>query len=100
MLLAGQHRQFQAAGNAQLRIDIAEMALHGFFADRQFAGNFTIAVAFFDGRNNFDLAPAVVWGMPGELVKLGGADWILPLPDIASKLNALAPIDAPDTQEP
>ena len=22
---------------------------------------------------------AVVWGMPGELVKAGGADWVLPL---------------------
>ena len=27
---------------------------------------------------------AVVWGMPGELVKAGGADWVLPLPKIAS----------------
>lgn len=42
---------------------------------------------------------AIVWGMPGELVKLGGADWILPLPDIATKLNALAPTDAADTQD-
>jgi len=29
---------------------------------------------------------AVVWGMPGELVKAGAADWILPLPDIARRL--------------
>jgi two-component system chemotaxis response regulator CheB len=34
---------------------------------------------------------AVVWGMPGELVKAGGADWILPLPDIADRLKKLAP---------
>ena len=34
---------------------------------------------------------AVVWGMPGELVKAGGADWILPLPDIADRLKKLMP---------
>ena len=32
---------------------------------------------------------AVVWGMPGELAKAGGADWILPLPCIAERLRAL-----------
>jgi two-component system chemotaxis response regulator CheB len=32
---------------------------------------------------------AVVWGMPGELVRLGGADWISPLPEIASRLQRL-----------
>jgi two-component system chemotaxis response regulator CheB len=34
---------------------------------------------------------AVVWGMPGELVKAGGADWIEPLPSIASRLRSLTP---------
>jgi len=34
---------------------------------------------------------AVVWGMPGELVKAGGADWIAPLPQIAERLLQLAP---------
>jgi two-component system chemotaxis response regulator CheB len=34
---------------------------------------------------------AVVWGMPGELVKEGGADWVLPLPRIAERLQALTP---------
>ena len=34
---------------------------------------------------------AVVWGMPGELVKAGGADWILPLGGIAEGLQALTP---------
>ena len=34
---------------------------------------------------------AVVWGMPGELVKAGGADWILPLPRIAACLQTLTP---------
>lgn len=29
---------------------------------------------------------AVVWGMPGELVRAGGADCIAPLPDIAERL--------------
>jgi two-component system chemotaxis response regulator CheB len=34
---------------------------------------------------------AIVWGMPGELAKAGGADWILPLPRIAERLRLLAP---------
>jgi two-component system chemotaxis response regulator CheB len=32
---------------------------------------------------------AVVWGMPGELVRAGGADWVVPLPDIAARLRTL-----------
>ena len=38
---------------------------------------------------------AVVWGMPGELVKAGGADWVTPLPGIASRLQALTPQPCP-----
>lgn len=34
---------------------------------------------------------AVVWGMPGELTKAGGADWVLPLPQIAVRLKKLVP---------
>jgi two-component system chemotaxis response regulator CheB len=34
-------------------------------------------------------ATAVVWGMPGELVRLGGAEFISPLPDIAPLLGSL-----------
>jgi two-component system chemotaxis response regulator CheB len=34
---------------------------------------------------------AVVWGMPGELVAAKGADWILPLPQIAGWLQKLVP---------
>jgi two-component system chemotaxis response regulator CheB len=34
---------------------------------------------------------AVVWGMPGELVKAGGADFVVPLPDIAAQLLKLVP---------
>jgi two-component system, chemotaxis family, protein-glutamate methylesterase/glutaminase len=34
---------------------------------------------------------AVVWGMPGELVAANGADWVLPLPEIAGWLRKLAP---------
>lgn len=34
---------------------------------------------------------AVVWGMPGELAKLNGADWVLPLPAIAARLQRLTP---------
>jgi two-component system chemotaxis response regulator CheB len=37
---------------------------------------------------------AVIWGMPGELVRAGGATWILPLPQIASRLQRLVPIHA------
>jgi len=37
---------------------------------------------------------AVVWGMPGELVRLGGADWVLPLPQIAERLTQLVPKNA------
>lgn len=34
---------------------------------------------------------AVVWGMPGELVKAGGADFVLPVQDIAAQLQKLVP---------
>jgi two-component system chemotaxis response regulator CheB len=39
---------------------------------------------------------AVVWGMPGELVKAGGADWVLPVQKIADKLQQLVPLHAFD----
>jgi two-component system chemotaxis response regulator CheB len=39
---------------------------------------------------------AVVWGMPGQLAKSGGANWVLPLPRIAEQLRKLAPLHAPD----
>jgi two-component system, chemotaxis family, protein-glutamate methylesterase/glutaminase len=34
---------------------------------------------------------AVVWGMPGELVRANGADWVLPLSAIAGCLQRLLP---------
>ena len=34
---------------------------------------------------------AVVWGMPGELVRRGGAAYVLPLPSIAQRLQRLVP---------
>jgi two-component system chemotaxis response regulator CheB len=37
---------------------------------------------------------AVVWGMPGELVRANGATWTLPLPKIAQKLRKLVPAHA------
>jgi two-component system chemotaxis response regulator CheB len=37
---------------------------------------------------------AVVWGMPGELVQAGGADWVLPLPQIANRLCRMVPSHA------
>lgn len=37
---------------------------------------------------------AAVWGMPGELVAAGGADWVLPLPEIAGWLQKLVPAHA------
>jgi two-component system chemotaxis response regulator CheB len=38
-----------------------------------------------------DEETAVIWGMPGELVKLGGAQVVAPLGDIARQLMAWAP---------
>ena len=32
---------------------------------------------------------AIVWGMPGDLVKSGGAEWVVPLPDIAARLQKM-----------
>ena len=37
---------------------------------------------------------AVVWGMPGELVKAGGAEWVVPLPAIAKRLLQITPTHA------
>jgi two-component system, chemotaxis family, protein-glutamate methylesterase/glutaminase len=37
---------------------------------------------------------AVVWGMPGELVRADGATWTLPLPRIAQRLQKLVPAHA------
>jgi two-component system chemotaxis response regulator CheB len=37
---------------------------------------------------------AVVWGMPGELVRAGGATWTLPLPLIGQRLKRLVPARA------
>jgi two-component system chemotaxis response regulator CheB len=34
---------------------------------------------------------AVIWGMPGELVRAEGADWILPVGEIAPQLKRLVP---------
>jgi two-component system, chemotaxis family, protein-glutamate methylesterase/glutaminase len=34
---------------------------------------------------------AVVWGMPGELVRTGGASYVVPLPGIAQRLKRLVP---------
>jgi two-component system chemotaxis response regulator CheB len=41
---------------------------------------------------------AVVWGMPGELVRAGGATWVVPLPKIADQLQKLVPAHAADPQ--
>jgi len=37
---------------------------------------------------------AVVWGMPGELVRANGATWVVPLPKIASRLLTMVPVRA------
>jgi two-component system, chemotaxis family, protein-glutamate methylesterase/glutaminase len=37
---------------------------------------------------------AVVWGMPGELVRANGATWVVPLPKIASRLRTMVPTHA------
>ncbi len=36
-----------------------------------------------------DELTSVIWGMPGEAVKLGGADYVVPLLDVAEKITAL-----------
>ncbi|MES2605702.1 MAG: chemotaxis-specific protein-glutamate methyltransferase CheB [Pseudomonadota bacterium] len=41
---------------------------------------------------------AVVWGMPGELVRAGGATWVVPLPKIADQLQKLVPAHAANPQ--
>ena len=38
---------------------------------------------------------AIVWGMPGELVRAGGASRVLPLPKIAMRLRQMVPAHAP-----
>jgi two-component system chemotaxis response regulator CheB len=38
---------------------------------------------------------AVVWGMPGELVKANGAGWVLPLPAIGPQLQRLLALTCP-----
>jgi len=43
------------------------------------------------GRRAEAQETAVVWGMPGELVAADGAEWVLPLPEIAGWLRKLAP---------
>ncbi len=39
---------------------------------------------------------AIIWGMPGELARAGGASYIVPLPHIAQRLQALVPEHATD----
>lgn len=39
---------------------------------------------------------AIIWGMPGELARAGGASYIVPLPRIAQRLQALVPEHATD----
>src|SRR5207244_13164933 len=56
VLLTRQHSQLQAAGDSKLPVDIAEVALDSFFADGQFAGDFTVTAALFDGRNDLNFA--------------------------------------------
>ncbi|MFK7864617.1 MAG: CheB methylesterase domain-containing protein [Pseudohongiellaceae bacterium] len=36
-----------------------------------------------------DEKTSVIWGMPGEAVKLGAADYVVPLPEIAQKIGEL-----------
>jgi two-component system chemotaxis response regulator CheB len=37
---------------------------------------------------------AIIWGMPGELVRADGATWVVPLPKIASRLLTMVPAHA------
>lgn len=53
------------------------------------------AMALLHGRGGRTIAEseetAVVWGMPGELVKAGGAEFVEPLPKISDRLLRLVP---------
>jgi two-component system chemotaxis response regulator CheB len=77
-------RTAMAALNASVLIGVLMTGMGndgaGAMKELQTAGGRTIAEAE---------ATAVVWGMPGELVRLAGAGWILPLPDIAPQLLKL-----------
>ena len=42
---------------------------------------------------------AVIWGMPGELVRLGGADWVLPVSSISARLEKMVRLYATDPQD-
>jgi two-component system chemotaxis response regulator CheB len=53
------------------------------------------ALAFLRAQGGATIAEAeetaVVWGMPGELVRLEGATYVVPLPGIAQRLQRLVP---------
>jgi two-component system chemotaxis response regulator CheB len=54
-----------------------------------------VAMAELRARGGMTIAEAedtaVVWGMPGELARSGGASFVLPLPRIAQRLQSLVP---------
>jgi two-component system, chemotaxis family, protein-glutamate methylesterase/glutaminase len=57
-----------------------------------------VAMTELHARGGFTIAEAeetaVVWGMPGELARGGGASFVLPLPRIAARLQTLVPAHA------
>src|ERR1051325_3681421 len=55
-LSAGQDSQFETARNPEFSVDVAQVPLHGLFADGQLAGNLPIAVAFFDCGDDFNFS--------------------------------------------
>jgi hypothetical protein len=74
----GKNRQAQNANN---RLQQVRRLDQNSMQEMQQAGASTIAQ---------DEKTSVVWGMPGEAVKLNAADYILPLEQIAAKILALS----------
>lgn len=55
-IATGEERQFEPAGNSQLPINIAQVALDCFLADRHLQRDFPVAPAGFNSGNNFNFA--------------------------------------------
>src|ERR1700722_18876252 len=51
----GKQRQFQTRGNSSFVENVRQVPLHSFFADAELLGDITIAAAFHDAANHFQL---------------------------------------------
>src|SRR5882672_5733209 len=55
-LIHGKHRQLQSAEDADLAVDVGEVALDRVLRDRELTGNFPVAVTTYDGLDDFQFA--------------------------------------------